>query len=167
MEFLCGICVETVTALWTNTSGSSVISWFLNQLVSNMINKIMIRALREYGYLKVRVCANVFKKKKLNEACVYSSFLVNEDTSLVSHILFRFKIIIIIKKKDSQIEYFQHFKVYLNFIFHTVSSFQQSHSIRCSMQKKEKKRFSNLNLLISPHKLKRTQVPQRKVALTN
>lgn len=66
VEFLCGICVETVTALWTNTSGSSVISWFLNQLVSNMINKIMIRALREYGYLKVRVCANVFKKKNKN-----------------------------------------------------------------------------------------------------
>lgn len=61
-----------------------------------MINKI-IRALRESGYLKVRVCANVFKK--LNEACVYSSFLVNEDTSLVSHILVRFKIIIIKKKR--------------------------------------------------------------------
>lgn len=31
------------------------------------------------------------------------------------------------------------------------------------MQKKgKKKRFSNLNLLISPHELKRTQIPQRK-----
>lgn len=41
------------------------------------------------------------------------------------------------KKKRQSIS----FKVYLNlFNFHTVSSFQQSHSIRCSMQKRKKKK---------------------------
>lgn len=123
--------VETVTALWTDTSGSSVmISWFLNQLVSNMINKI-IRALRESGYLKVRVCANVFKK--LHEACVYSSFLVNEDTSLVSHILVRFKIIIIIKKGQSNriLSTFQSlFKFYFSYSikFPTVPQHKMQHA---------------------------------------
>lgn len=132
-----------------------------------MINKIMIRALREYGYLKVRVCANVFKKKKkLNKACVYSSFLVNEDTSLVSHILVRFKIIIIKKGQSNRIlSTFQSlFKFYFSYSikFPTVPQHKMQHA-----EKGKKKRFSNLNLLISPHKLKRTQVPQRKVALTN
>lgn len=124
----------------------------------------MICALREYGYLKVRVCANVFKKK-LNEACVYSSFLVNEDTSLVSHILVRFKIIIIKKGPSNRIlSTFQSlFKFYFSYSikFPTVPQHKMQHA------EKGKKRFSNLNLLISPHKLKRTQVPQRKVALTN
>lgn len=106
------------------------------------------------------------KKKKLNEACVYSSFLVNEDTSLVSHILVRFKIIIIKKGQSNRIlSTFQSlFKFYFSYSikFPTVPQHKMQHA-----EKGKKKRFSNLNLLISPHKLKRTQVPQRKVALTN
>lgn len=38
----------------------------------------MIRALREYGYLKVRVCANVFKKKKKTKQSMCVLFFPGE-----------------------------------------------------------------------------------------
>lgn len=66
-----------------------------------------------------------------------------------------------------QWSYFQHFKVYLNFIFHTVSSFQQSHSIRCSMQKKENKGSQTENCSYIPTQTKKNPSPSEKVALTN
>lgn len=120
----------------------------------------MIRALREYGYLKVRVCANVFKKKKLNEACVYSSFLVNEDTSLVSHILVRFKIIIIKKGQSNRIlSTFQSlFKFYFSYSikFPTVPQHKMQHA------EKGKKKVLKLKSSHIPTQTKKNPSPSEK-----
>ena len=70
--------------------------------------------------------------------------------------------------------YFQHFKVYLNFIsfsysikFPTVPQHKMQHAEKGKKETKKKTVLKLKSFQISPHKLKRTQDPQRKVALTN
>lgn len=111
-----------------------------------------------WKYVFVQMCLK--KKKKLNEACVYSSFLVNEDTSLVSHILVRFKIIIIKKGQSNRIlSTFQSlFKFYFSYSikFPTVPQHKMQHA------EKGKKKVLKLKSSHIPTQTKKNPSPSEK-----
>lgn len=112
-----------------------------------------------WKYVFVQMCLKK-TKNKLNEARVYSSFLVNEDTSLVSHILVRFKIIIIKKGQSNRIlSTFQSlFKFYFSYSikFPTVPQHKMQHA------EKGKKKVLKLKSSHIPTQTKKNPSPSEK-----